>query len=52
MDAADPSSATGATLGYPCAFGGMNGNFGSMFFLEPISRSVAASMCLVDSALG
>jgi len=51
MDAADPSSATGATLGYPCAFGGVNGNFGSMFFLEPISRSVynALQMKLVEN---
>lgn len=29
-----------AALGYPCAFPGLNGNFGQMFFLEPISRSV------------
>lgn len=30
----------GTALGYPCAFPGVNGKYGQMSFLEPISRSV------------
>ena len=29
-----------AAFGYPCAFGGLNPNYGQMSMLEPISRSV------------
>ena len=29
-----------AALGYPCAFGGINPQYGSMIMMEPISRSV------------
>jgi len=39
-DAPNPLSATGAALAYPCAFGGVNPNQGTMLMLEPISRSV------------
>ena len=40
-----------AALGYPCAFPGLNPSYGSMSFLEPISRSVynALQMKLVDN---
>ena len=36
--AADPS--TGALLGFPCAFGGINPNYGAMNVMESISRSL------------
>jgi hypothetical protein len=36
--AKDPS--TGKSLGFQCAFGGINPNYGSMNVLEPIGRSV------------
>lgn len=38
-------------LGYPCAFSGKNGNYGTALFLQPISRSVynALQMKLVEN---
>jgi hypothetical protein len=51
LNAADPSSPTGQLLGFPCAFGGLNSNYGEALFLEPISRSVYSGlqMKLVDN---
>jgi hypothetical protein len=45
------NSLTGGTLGYPCAFSGRNGNYGTALFLQPISRSVynALQMKLVEN---
>ncbi len=45
----DPTSG----LPYPCAFGGINGNYGQALFLEPISRSVynALQMKLVQNTV-
>ena len=37
---ADLGSSCVSALGYGCAFGGINPNYGSMVMLEPISRSV------------
>lgn len=34
------AGAAGGALGHPCAFGGINQQYNSMLFLEPISRSV------------
>ena len=50
MFAANPL-VPGGTLGYGCAFPGLNQNYGSMSFLEPISRSVynALQLKLVDN---
>jgi hypothetical protein len=47
----DTGSSCVATLGYPCAFGGINPNYGEMSFLQPVSRSVynALQMKLVDN---
>lgn len=39
-NAVDPLSATGATIGRPCAFSGKNAAQGQAFFLQPIGRSV------------
>lgn len=49
MDALNP--VTASPLGYGCAFPGNNQAYGSMFFLEPISRSVynALQMKLVEN---
>ncbi|HUA17067.1 MAG TPA: carboxypeptidase regulatory-like domain-containing protein [Verrucomicrobiae bacterium] len=38
LTAADPS--TGFALGFPCAFGGINPNYGVMNVLEPVGRSL------------
>ena len=48
---ADLGSSCVAALGYGCAFPGDNQNFGSMNFLEPISRSVynALQMKLIEN---
>jgi hypothetical protein len=42
---------TGGALGYPCAFSGLNGNYGEMSILKPVSRSVynALQLKLVDN---
>jgi len=47
--AVDPS--TGIALGFPCAFGGINPNYGAMNVLESISRSLyrAVQVKLVQS---
>jgi len=38
--APNPLTHGATTLGYPCAFTGRNGNYGTAEFLQPISRSV------------
>jgi hypothetical protein len=38
--APNPLTGGATTLGYPCAFTGKNGNYGTAEFLQPISRSV------------
>jgi Carboxypeptidase regulatory-like domain len=49
LTAIDPS--TGNPLGFPCAFGGINGNFGVMDVLQSLNRSVynAAQLKLVET---
>jgi hypothetical protein len=49
LDALDPIS--GKALGRPCAFDGLNGNYGQMSFLMPVSRSVynALQLKLVEN---
>jgi hypothetical protein len=37
---AGPLGPAGTPLGYPCAFSGINGNYGQMSMLQPVSRSV------------
>ena len=51
MDAPNPLTRGTTTLGYPCAFSGKNGNYGTANFLQPISRSVynAVQMKLVQN---
>jgi Carboxypeptidase regulatory-like domain len=41
-NAVDPI--TGNPLGYPCAFGGLKNQFGSMYFLQPSGRSVYSGL--------
>lgn len=38
--APNPLTGGATTLGYPCAFSGRNGNYGTAEFLQPVSRSV------------
>ena len=51
MDAPNPLTRGTTRLGYACAFSGVNGNYGTANFLQPISRSVytALEMKLVQN---